>query len=95
MTAHVVTEVADGVMTVTFNRPEKKNAITGAMYQQMAEALDAAKADLAVRAVLILGGDGRPFRDQQIARGRHGEPDRDDDVRHDVRHDQRHHDDLD
>jgi branched-chain amino acid transport system substrate-binding protein len=32
MTEHVKTEVADGVMTLTLQRPEKKNALTGAMY---------------------------------------------------------------
>ncbi len=48
----------NGVATIEIARPEKKNAITGAMYQQMADALDAAKADAAVRAVLITGQPG-------------------------------------
>ena len=43
----------NGVATIEIARPEKKNAITGAMYKQMADALDAARADPAVRAVLI------------------------------------------
>ncbi len=48
----------NGVATIEIARPEKKNAITGAMYRQMAQALDAAKADVAVRAVLITGQPG-------------------------------------
>jgi len=48
----------NGVATIEIARPEKKNAITGAMYKAMAEALDAAKEDKAVRAVLITGQPG-------------------------------------
>ena len=55
MTAHVVTEIADGVMTVTFNRPEKKNAITAAMYAAMTSGCRVAEADPAVRVVVIAG----------------------------------------
>lgn len=44
-----------GVTTITLNRPERKNSITAAMYQAMAEALSAAQADAAVRAVVIQG----------------------------------------
>lgn len=51
----IVNEVRDGVMRIQFNRPEKKNAITAAMYLAMAEALQAADKDLAVRVVLFLG----------------------------------------
>lgn len=44
-----------GVLTIEFNRPEKKNAITSAMYQMMADALNDAESDSAVRAILIAG----------------------------------------
>lgn len=54
----VIERGADGVMTIALNRPEKKNAITSAMYQTMADALAAAQEDAAVRAILIRGGDG-------------------------------------
>ncbi|MES2243971.1 MAG: enoyl-CoA hydratase [Pseudomonadota bacterium] len=43
------------VMTITLNRVEKKNSITSAMYAAMADALDAAHADAAVRVVVIQG----------------------------------------
>lgn len=48
----------NGVATIEIARPEKKNAITMAMYQAMADALDAAAADASVRAVLITGQPG-------------------------------------
>lgn len=44
-----------GVLTVRLNRPEKKNAITGAMYAALAAALEAADADDRVRVVLLTG----------------------------------------
>ena len=31
MTEHVKAEITDGVLTLTLQRPEKKNALTGAM----------------------------------------------------------------
>ena len=54
----IKTATLNGVATIEIARPEKKNAITGAMYQQMADALTAATADSAVRAVLITGQPG-------------------------------------
>jgi enoyl-CoA hydratase/carnithine racemase len=50
--------VLDGVATIEIARPEKKNALTQAMYQAMADALNAAREDQAVRAVLITGQPG-------------------------------------
>ena len=44
-----------GVMTITFNRVDKKNSLTGAMYAAMADALDQASADASVRAVVFQG----------------------------------------
>ncbi len=41
------------VLVLTLNRPEKKNAITDAMYAALAGALEAAESDKAVRAILI------------------------------------------
>lgn len=51
----ILTSKADGILTIEFNRPERKNAITGAMYQTMADALVDAGQDAAVRAILIVG----------------------------------------
>jgi enoyl-CoA hydratase/carnithine racemase len=54
----IKTATLNGVATIEIARPEKKNALTRAMYQAMAEALNAAVADPAVRAVLITGQPG-------------------------------------
>jgi len=51
----ILTTTANGILTIEFNRPERKNAITGAMYTTMADALRAAETDNAVRAILIVG----------------------------------------
>lgn len=51
----ILTSKTDGILTIEFNRPERKNAITGAMYQTMADALVDAEQDAAVRAILIIG----------------------------------------
>jgi enoyl-CoA hydratase/carnithine racemase len=44
-----------GVMTITFNRVDKKNSITSGMYAELADALATAESDAAVRCVLIQG----------------------------------------
>ena len=54
----IKTATLNGVATIEIARPEKKNALTMAMYTAMAEALAAANADAAVRAVLITGQPG-------------------------------------
>ena len=54
----IKTAILDGVATIEIARPEKKNALTQAMYQAMADALNAAREDKAVRAVLITGQPG-------------------------------------
>ncbi|MBE2243835.1 MAG: enoyl-CoA hydratase [Burkholderiaceae bacterium] len=54
----IKTAVLNGVATIEIARPEKKNALTVAMYAAMADALTAAQADPAVRAVLITGQPG-------------------------------------
>jgi enoyl-CoA hydratase/carnithine racemase len=60
MTEHLKVETANGVMTLTLQRPEKKNALTGAMYDAMSAALGQAEADASVRVVLFQG-DGDSF----------------------------------
>lgn len=53
MSEHVETRMEDGVLRIAFNRPEKKNALTHAMYAATADALEAAAADTSVRVVLF------------------------------------------
>ena len=50
--------LTDGVFRIEMARPEKKNALTAAMYQTMADALASADADPAVRVILISGAGG-------------------------------------
>jgi len=54
----IKTATFKGVATIEIARPEKKNALTQAMYCAMAEALIAANSDTLVRAVLITGQPG-------------------------------------
>ena len=53
MSEHIRTDLADGVLTVVLNRPDKKNAITQAMYAGLSEAVERAKTDGEVRVVLL------------------------------------------
>lgn len=57
----ILYEVADGIATVTLNRPEKMNAFTGTMMQEMCAAFDLIDADDAVRAVIVTGSGDRAF----------------------------------
>jgi enoyl-CoA hydratase/carnithine racemase len=60
MTEHVKREISDGVMTLTLQRPEKKNALSGAMYNALSDAVRQADVDASVRVVLFQG-DGDSF----------------------------------
>lgn len=57
MTAPVAITTEDGVRTIRLARPEKKNALTGAMYQAIANAFASAEADGA-GAILLCGAPG-------------------------------------
>ncbi|MDM8519751.1 enoyl-CoA hydratase [Anaerolineales bacterium HSG6] len=52
---HIITDFKDGILSLTINRPEKKNALTSAMYQQLYEGFVQASNDPTVRVVLITG----------------------------------------
>src|SRR4051812_26065670 len=58
MSEFIEKSAADGVLTIRMNRPEKKNALTAAMYQALADALDEEATSDAIRATLILGEPG-------------------------------------
>jgi enoyl-CoA hydratase/carnithine racemase len=60
MTDHVTVSQDGGVLLVTLNRPEKKNALTGAMYDAIDRALAGAATEPSVRVVLI-SGSGSAF----------------------------------
>ncbi|MEY4978876.1 MAG: hypothetical protein RLZZ352_1146 [Pseudomonadota bacterium] len=46
-----------GICSLTFNRPDKKNSITAAMYSTLADALQTAASDAAVRCVVFQGSE--------------------------------------
>jgi enoyl-CoA hydratase/carnithine racemase len=52
---HILTHAEAGVLTITLNRPERKNSLTSAMYAAMADAIEGAANDPAVRVVLLQG----------------------------------------
>jgi enoyl-CoA hydratase/carnithine racemase len=58
--AEIRYDVAESVATVTLHRPEKLNAVTTTMIDELLEALDRADADDGVRAVIVTGS-GRAF----------------------------------
>ena len=57
MSEHLYIEHDGGLLTLRMQRPDKKNALTRAMYAGMAEVLDEASHDPSVRVVLLSGGE--------------------------------------
>jgi enoyl-CoA hydratase/carnithine racemase len=58
--SNVAWDINESVATVTFHRPDARNALTWEMYDALAEACDASDADRSVR-VLIIRGSGGAF----------------------------------
>ncbi len=56
----IITELADGILTITLNRPERLNAWTATMGRELIEAFDQADADDEVRAIVMTGA-GRGY----------------------------------
>ena len=48
----IITERTDGILRIAFNRPERKNAMTGGMYTRLADIFNEAADDEAIRVVL-------------------------------------------
>jgi enoyl-CoA hydratase/carnithine racemase len=57
----IVLDVADGVGLVTFNNPEKRNAMSLQMWDGLVAALDRLEADPAVRVVVLTGAGFKAF----------------------------------
>lgn len=60
MYEHIDITEDSGIATITLNRPEKLNALVGHMRRDLAEALEAAGSDRAIRVVVVTGA-GRAF----------------------------------
>ena len=57
MSQDILVHTEAGITSLTFNRPDKKNSITAAMYASLADALEAAQADDTVRCVVFQGNE--------------------------------------
>lgn len=60
MSEHVRIERDSGVLAITFARPERRNALTVAMYAALADAVESAQDDPAIR-LITLRGEGEDF----------------------------------
>jgi enoyl-CoA hydratase/carnithine racemase len=58
---HVLVSRDGPIVTVTFNRPEARNAMTWDMYQRLNEACEEVDADDAVRVLVLKGAGGKAF----------------------------------
>ena len=59
--SQILYHVADGVATITLNRPDKMNAFTRTMMAELIEAFDLSDGDDAVRCVIVTGHGERAF----------------------------------
>jgi enoyl-CoA hydratase len=57
----LLSEVRDGILFITFNRPQARNAFTFAMYERLAELCQEADADRSIRAILLTGAGEKAF----------------------------------
>ena len=57
MTEHIQVDVEERVLRIRLHRPAKKNALTADMYGAMTAALERARSDEAIRAVLFVGSE--------------------------------------
>src|SRR5215210_4643974 len=60
MYEHIQVAEAEGILTITLNRPDRLNAFIGHMRRDLAEALEHAGSDRTIRVVIITGA-GRAF----------------------------------
>ena len=61
MTNPILLAIDDGIALVTLNRPERLNALSYALIDQLMAALDRIEGDDAVRAVILTGAGERAF----------------------------------
>ncbi|RYF71819.1 MAG: enoyl-CoA hydratase [Comamonadaceae bacterium] len=60
-TSKILLEVRDGVGLLTFNHPERRNAMSLEMWQGLGDAAEALQADASVRVVVMRGAGGKAF----------------------------------
>src|SRR5437660_12714363 len=57
----LIYSVADGIARITFNRPQARNALTFAMYEQMASICETINADRSIKALILTGAGDKAF----------------------------------
>lgn len=71
-------EVSGRIARITLHRPERMNAMTGAMYDAISDGFRAAEADREVRCIIVSGAGGRAFSAghdlHEMGGGRNGAP---------------------
>src|SRR3569832_3019315 len=60
-TEDLIYSVEDGIARMTFNRPQARNALTFAMYEQMAASCESINADRSIKALIITGAGDKAF----------------------------------
>lgn len=73
MDAFILSDIDQGVMTLTLNRPDRLNSFNDAMHQQLSECLKQAERDETIRCLLITGA-GRGFCAGQDLNDRNVDP---------------------
>src|SRR5882672_6426461 len=60
-TEDLIYVVEDGIARLTFNRPQARNALTFAMYEQMAAICETVNADRSIKAMILTGTGDKAF----------------------------------
>ncbi|HET9207359.1 MAG TPA: enoyl-CoA hydratase/isomerase family protein, partial [Burkholderiaceae bacterium] len=60
-TDHVLVTRDGPIVTLTFNRPEARNAMTWEMYQRLYDTCEEVDADDSVRVLVLKGAGGKAF----------------------------------
>ena len=66
METFILSEVEQGVMTITLNRPDRLNSFNDLMHQQLAACLKQAERDDSVRSLLLTGAGRGAFAPDRI-----------------------------
>src|SRR3954464_11055898 len=57
----LIYSIADGIARITFNRPQARNALTFAMYEQMAAICESINKDRSIKALILTGAGEKAF----------------------------------
>src|ERR1043166_7011663 len=60
-TEDLIYSVQDGIARIVFNRPQARNALTFAMYEQMASICESINQDRSIKALIVTGAGDKAF----------------------------------